>query len=169
MTIRQRLVAVGMMAGIMYVCVLVAGFNGFDPMALAAVTGLFLTWHVVVHEAPIEPVPLMLAAVLHAVVAAALLGLGHLLGSWTGLRVDDTYPAAIAVIALILARLWRVRPHEAEALARSLEAMQRQVDEAEQSGRAPEPDEATDDGNDDATPPRRDPDNSRDTDADPRP
>lgn len=169
MTIRQRLVAVGLMAGIMYVCVLVAGFNGFDPMVLAAVTGLFLTWHVVVHEAPIQPVPLMLAAGLHAVVAAALLGLGHLLGSWTGLRVDETYPAAIAIVALTFARLWRVRPHEAEALARSLEAMQRQIDEAKQSGRAPPLDEETDDGDDDAPSPHRGPDKTRGTDADPRP
>lgn len=131
MTIRQRLVAVGMMAGVMYVCVLVAGFNGFDLMVLAAVTGLFLTWHIVVHEAPLEPGPLLAAAGLHTVVAAALLGLGHFLGSWTGLRVNESYPAAIAVVALILARLWRVRREEAEAIARSLETLQQQIAEAE--------------------------------------
>ena len=130
MTIRQRLVAVGMMAGIMYVCVLVAGFNGFDLRVLAAVTGLFLVWHILVHEAALEPAPLTLAAVLHAVVAAALLGLGHLLGNWTGLRVDEGYPAAIAIVALTLARLWRVRPAEAEAIARSLDALQQRMAEA---------------------------------------
>lgn len=115
MTVPQRLLGVPLLAGVMYLSVVVAGMAGFDPTIWVLYTLLFLVWHLLMHQ---QQVALWLVVPVHAAVAAAFLGLGVLIGGWVGAAAPPPLAAlGVGVAATALARLVRLPPEEAAAIA----------------------------------------------------
>jgi len=149
MTVPQRLLAVPALAGVLYLSVILAGLSGFDPSIWALYTALFLVWHILMHvQGPALPVVIMV----HGVVAAAFLGLGALVGQWTGLAPSPFGALALGAGATALARLVRISPEQAaeiaalaEEAAAKLEAARPATEPEPEPTPEPDPEPAPDD------------------------
>lgn len=155
MTVPQRLLAVTLLAGVMYLSVVVAGLAGFDPTIWVLYALLFLVWHLLMHQ---QQVALWLVLPVHAVVAAAFLGLGALIGGWVGVAPPPLAALGVGVAATALARVVRLPPEEVEAIAALAEEARAQFEAAtpqtphppqDTQSPAPRPDPAPVDAQDD--------------------
>ena len=113
MTVPQRLLAVPVLAGVMYLSVVAAGMSGFDPGVWVLYVVLFLVWHLLMHR---QEVPVWVVIPVHAMVAAGFLWLGALIGGSVGGGPPPLAALAVGVVALVAARLVRLPPEEAEAI-----------------------------------------------------
>lgn len=121
MTVPQRLLAVPILAGVLYLSVVLAGLSGFDSSIWALYTVLFLIWHILMH---VQGPPLAVVIMVHAIVAAAFLGLGALIGQWVGFAPSPFAALGIGAAATALARFVRLSPEEAEEIAALAENIQ---------------------------------------------
>jgi hypothetical protein len=114
MTVKQRLLAVPALAGVLYLSVIIAGLSGFDSSIWALFTAIFLIWHILLH---MQGPALALVVLVHGALAAALLGLGALIGQWVPFAPNPMAALAVGVVATVLARLVRLPPEKAAEIA----------------------------------------------------
>lgn len=157
MTVPQRLLAVPLLAGVMYLSVVAAGMAGFDPGVWVLYVLLFLVWHLMMHR---QNVAIWLVIPVHAMVAAAFLGLGVLIGGWVGLAPPPLAALAVGVVALLAARLVRLPPEEAEAITALAEDARARIEAAAPPQDPAPPPPASDDLPD--APPGADPQDAAD-------
>lgn len=135
MTVRTRLLAVPALAGVLYFSAILAGMPGFDHRVWIFYTVLFLVWHLLLH---VERPALIIVIAVHGIVAALFLGLGSLIGQWTGFAPSLAFSLALGAVSTAVARAVRVSPEEVEELA-ELAEQARRSNEAQQPEPVPEP------------------------------
>jgi len=130
MSVPMRLLAVPVLAGVLYLSLILAGLSGFDPAVWVFYTFLFLVWHMLIH---VQNTSMMIVIPVHGMVSAAFLGLGALIGQWVSFAPPLIFMLGLGVAATIFARIVRLTPAEAEELVAMAE-------QANQGNAAPGPD-----------------------------
>lgn len=124
MTVRQRLIIVASLAGVLYLAMILAGMGGFELRVWLVMAAISYTWHLFVHEPDPDLKALMGAGLVHVAISAFFVWIGSFVGWLTGFALPLEYPAAAAIVALLLARMWRVTKSEAQAIEKALRELE---------------------------------------------
>lgn len=101
-TLRIRLILA--LAIVFYAAVIAAGTGGFAVMVWVIATLLFIVWHLAMHD-PSPPAHWPFVLLLHGVIAALCLGIGHALGVVSGLAGDPLIALSVAFGVTGIARI----------------------------------------------------------------